>query len=115
MKTMSSKWATLVLTVSLLTSLLNVAIFVRLSFNPARPVNVEGVLAKDWLKDPQFKKAVESIADDVVEGKDYLDQAGVESVIGNCVVQVNAGTPCGAGTFFRAWLLPGVFRCDRGD
>jgi hypothetical protein len=52
------------------------------------------VLAKDWLKDPQFKKAVESIADGVVEGKDYLDQAGVENVIENCVVQVRGKISC---------------------
>jgi hypothetical protein len=83
-----------VLVVSLLTSLLNIAIFVRQLSHPIRPVNVEGVLAKDWLKDPQFKKAVESIADEVVEGKDYLDQAGVESAIESCVVQVRGKISC---------------------
>jgi len=91
---MSGKWITAVLTISLLTSLLNVAIFARQLSKPVRPVNVEGVLAKDWLKDPQFKKAVESIADDVAEGKDYLDQAGVQGVIESCVVQVRGKISC---------------------
>jgi hypothetical protein len=91
---MSGKWTAAVLAVSLLTSLLNVAIFVRQLSSPIRPVNVEGVLAKDWLKDPQFTKAVESIADGVVEGKDYLDQAGVEGVIESCVVQVRGKISC---------------------
>jgi hypothetical protein len=84
---MSGKWIALVLTVSVFTSLLNVAIFVRRQSTPVRPVNVEGMLAKDWMKDPQFKKAVESIADGVIEGKDYLDKGDVEGVIENCVVQ----------------------------
>ena len=71
---MSGKWTAVVLTVALLISLANVAMFVRQSSNPVRPFNVDGVLAKDWLKDPQFRKAVEYLADAVVEGKDYLDK-----------------------------------------
>jgi hypothetical protein len=93
MTSMSVKWTAVVLAVSVLTSLLNVAIFVRQLSNPIRP-NVEGVLAKDWLKDLQFKKAVQFIADGVVEGKDYLDQAGVEGVIESCVVQVRGKISC---------------------
>jgi hypothetical protein len=91
---MSGKWTAVVLTGSLLISLLNVVIFVRQLSNPVRPVNVDGMLAKDWLKDPQFKKAVEHIADGVVEGKDYLDKGEVEGVIESCVVQVRGKISC---------------------
>ena len=52
------------------------------------------MLAKDWLKDPQFKKAVENIADDVVEGKDYLDKQEVEALIESCAVRVSGKVSC---------------------
>jgi hypothetical protein len=91
---MSGKWTAVALMVALLISLVNVAMFVRQSSNPVRPANVEGVLAKDWLKDRQFKKAVEELADDVVEGKDYLDKAAVEQVIESCVVRVGGKITC---------------------
>jgi hypothetical protein len=91
---MSGKWTAVVLTVALLISLANVAMFVRQSSNPVRPVNVDGVLAKDWLKDPQFRKAVEYLADAVVEGKDYLDKDEVERVIESCAVRGGGKINC---------------------
>jgi hypothetical protein len=91
---MSGKWTAVVLTVALLISLANVAMFVRQSSNPVRPVNVDGVLAKDWLKDPQFRKAVEYLADAVVEGKDYLDKDEVERAIESCAVRGGGKINC---------------------
>jgi hypothetical protein len=91
---MSGKSTAAVLSIALLTSLLNSAMFVYQLSHPVRPVNVNGMLAKDWVKDPQFKKAVETIADAVVEGKDYLDKGEVEALIENCVVQVRGKIAC---------------------
>ena len=91
---MPSRLIAAALVICLVTSLLNVAIFVRQVYNPIRSVNVEGVLAKDWLKDRQFKKAVEEIAESVVEGKAYLDEADVTSAIESCVVRVGGKIKC---------------------
>ena len=91
---MSSKWIIAALTVCLVTSALNILMFVHQFYNPRRPVGVAGMSAKDWQNDRQFKKAVESIADSVVEGKEYLDQAEVESIIQNCVVRVGGKISC---------------------
>jgi hypothetical protein len=52
---MSGKWTAAVLSIAVLTSLLNSAMFVYQLSHPVRPVNVNGMLAKDWVKDPQFK------------------------------------------------------------
>jgi hypothetical protein len=91
---MSGKWTAAVLSVALLTSLLNIAMFVHQLSTPVLPVNVKGMLAKDWVKDPQFKKAVETIADGVVDGKDYLDKGEVEALIESCAVQVRGKIAC---------------------
>lgn len=67
--------------------------------NPPRPVNVKGMTAKDWGSDKQFKKAVETIAEDAVStnglseedvkevvGKlGYLDEDEVKELIKGCV------------------------------
>jgi len=69
-------------------------VFVHQLSNPARPINVVGMRAKDWQSDPQFKKAVEGIAEGVVEDKEYLDREEVENLIKSCVVRVGGKISC---------------------
>jgi hypothetical protein len=84
---MSNRLIVAALMVCLATSVLNIAILLRQEYKPIRPVNVDGVLAKDWLKAKQFKKAVEEIAGDVVDGYDHLDKEDVEKLIESCTVR----------------------------
>jgi hypothetical protein len=84
---MSNRWVTLALIACLATSILNIVILVSQLTHSPRPVKVPGMTAKDWASDPQFKRAVEKIADEVVEGKDYLDRSEVESLIESCGVR----------------------------
>ena len=82
---MSNKWIVAALGICLATSLLNLGILVHQLANPSRPVNVKGMTAKDWVSDKQFKKAVESIAEDIVSSNGYLDEDEVKELINRCV------------------------------
>lgn len=78
---MSNNWIVPTLAVCLVTSLLNSAVLVYQYANPPRPVNIKGMIAKDWLSDRQFKKAVESIADNAISDKGYLDEDEVKEAV----------------------------------
>jgi len=72
------KWVAAAFSVALLATVANAAMLIRQIVAPAatHPVYV----AKDLQKDREFKKAVESIAED----QGYVDESAVTSIIEGC-------------------------------
>lgn len=91
---MSPKYLVAICAISLVVSMASLGMTLVQIYFPSRPVSVPAVAQKEWEKDKQFKRAVETIAEttaeSVIDGRGYMDQDDVEK----CIIQTNRQLKC---------------------